>query len=582
MKQVLALFITIIAFQLCLGQAVENNLLTNGNFDSPSVNSELFLQGTNPNDGLTGTNLCFIGSDCDPPNHGIIQCDCYRNWSQPGEYWVGDSLEAFHIDLHEPVNTNNNVMFVDGTCSGGEKVWFDTVEVKANTDYYFSGAVATLGGWPNQTYAQNLVAQLSFYVNGDFVGHFSANTTVGIWDRFEHLWQSGSASRVELKIVNGTSGNCEVGDAANDFALDSLSFYTMYEDVPDASPATLCKRYQHYPFDGDANDISEYAKQGQVYGATPTVDRFGLANSAYQFDGQDDYIVIDSVGSGSFTLGYWLKLEHDGDTSTVVSSSTGYSHTFYSGDDNNWLYEDHKNYIDSEAGSGGSNLYGGLNGTYYHVTQVFSQSYNPQTYTSQIYYNGIMTSNEEYEGHFSVMHGELYVGASFDGNSSLFLKGTIDDLKLYNCALSRTDIDSIYQSEKISPLPDSCYTTIQDTNWVTVYDTTHVTAYDTVISTVTDTLVIGVVVSVAPEIINSMKVYPNPAGDVLTIDNGDFGTMLNHRIEIITEIGQQVYFSLVNTELLQVDVANWSPGSYHINVKDGSNNLVETKMIIVQ
>lgn len=44
-----------------------------------------------------------------------------------------------------------------------------------------------------------------------------------------------------------------------------------------------------FPFNGNAND-SKGLNNGTVYGATLTTDRFGNANSAYSFDGVDDYI----------------------------------------------------------------------------------------------------------------------------------------------------------------------------------------------------------------------------------------------------------------------------------------------------
>ena len=46
-----------------------------------------------------------------------------------------------------------------------------------------------------------------------------------------------------------------------------------------------------WKFDGDATDSSGNGNDGTVNGATLTTDRHGQANSAYSFDGVDDYIV---------------------------------------------------------------------------------------------------------------------------------------------------------------------------------------------------------------------------------------------------------------------------------------------------
>ena len=46
----------------------------------------------------------------------------------------------------------------------------------------------------------------------------------------------------------------------------------------------------HYKFNGDANDETDNNHDGTVSGATLVEDRFGNANSAYEFSGGPDYI----------------------------------------------------------------------------------------------------------------------------------------------------------------------------------------------------------------------------------------------------------------------------------------------------
>ncbi|ETR68891.1 MAG: hypothetical protein OMM_04291 [Candidatus Magnetoglobus multicellularis str. Araruama] len=49
----------------------------------------------------------------------------------------------------------------------------------------------------------------------------------------------------------------------------------------------------YYPFNGNANDESGNGNHGTVYGAILIEDRFGNKNSAYSFDGIDDYIGLE-------------------------------------------------------------------------------------------------------------------------------------------------------------------------------------------------------------------------------------------------------------------------------------------------
>ena len=48
----------------------------------------------------------------------------------------------------------------------------------------------------------------------------------------------------------------------------------------------------YYPFNGNANDESGNGHHGIVNGATLTTDRFGRSNTAYEFDGENDFIQL--------------------------------------------------------------------------------------------------------------------------------------------------------------------------------------------------------------------------------------------------------------------------------------------------
>ena len=63
-----------------------------------------------------------------------------------------------------------------------------------------------------------------------------------------------------------------------------------------------------YPFTGNANDLSGKNNHGTVNGAKLTTDRFGNANSAYDFDGQDDYIEIspEDLQGNTFSYSLWI------------------------------------------------------------------------------------------------------------------------------------------------------------------------------------------------------------------------------------------------------------------------------------
>ncbi|MFA4837107.1 MAG: carboxypeptidase regulatory-like domain-containing protein, partial [Dehalococcoidia bacterium] len=64
----------------------------------------------------------------------------------------------------------------------------------------------------------------------------------------------------------------------------------------------------YFPFNGNANDESGNGHNGTVNGATLAADRFGNNDSAYSFDGQDDYIVASAsnLPTGERTVSLWF------------------------------------------------------------------------------------------------------------------------------------------------------------------------------------------------------------------------------------------------------------------------------------
>ena len=70
----------------------------------------------------------------------------------------------------------------------------------------------------------------------------------------------------------------------------------------------------YYPFNGNTNDESGYGNHGSVIGAKLGKDRFGNNNSAYSFDGINDYISIngvinDLVNISAYTVTGWAMPE---------------------------------------------------------------------------------------------------------------------------------------------------------------------------------------------------------------------------------------------------------------------------------
>ena len=135
-------------------------------------------------------------------------------------------------------------------------------------------------------------------------------------------------------------------------------------------------------------------------------------------------------------------------------------------------------------------------------------------------------------------------------------------------------------------IADTCITNVSvfDTTFVTVFDTTYVTIYDTLLTTVTDTLIINTTLGLpAPNNENTILIYPNPASDHITIDNGNYTAMAGYTIKIENNAGQQVFQSLINQAQFYVDLSTWSGnGLYFVHLIDAQGNTVTVRKIVLQ
>lgn len=101
---------------------------------------------------------------------------------------------------------------------------------------------------------------------------------------------------------------------------------------------------------------------------------------------------------------------------------------------------------------------------------------------------------------------------------------------------------------------------------------------------VTDTLVVKTTLkvnNVSKE--NSIKVYPIPAQDKLTINTGDLTLVGGYTLKVMNTTGAVVYNQVINAQVYTVDLKTWATtGFYTLQLIDKSGNLVATKAIILE
>ena len=122
---------------------------------------------------------------------------------------------------------------------------------------------------------------------------------------------------------------------------------------------------------------------------------------------------------------------------------------------------------------------------------------------------------------------------------------------------------------------------------INITDTCIVTINDTITTliSVTDTLIINATVTglTPPNNLNTIKVFPNPANDHITINYGNFASMSGYTLKITNNLGQVVFTSPINQQSSYIDLSTWTGnGIYFVQLIDLQNNTIENRKIVIQ
>jgi hypothetical protein len=439
--------------------------------------------------------------------------------------------------------------------------------------------------------------------------------------------------------------------------------------VPNYVPANGLVGY--WPFNGNANDESGNGNNGTVNGATLTADRFGSFGNAYSFNGISNKIDIQHSASleifgsqSASTISVWFygyinqisELIGKGYHSNIANYGNKYLAITNDGLSYQYTLYDFSTLNSVRCPDGFFN-----SSQWYHLVFV-------RDATLRVYVNGtdlsIATNNAGWTTNYNLVLNNTIMSFGCRNNrdnnnvpfQNFFFNGKIDDIGIWNRALTECEITDLYNAQlssfsnssvSINPTLSnvgsnatlSVLTPIQNIQWqsnpsnigwvnltdnsnyngvnndtlvvsnlqlsnqnqpfrvlacgdtsnmatIQIADTciTNVTVYDTLYTTVTDTLIINTTLGLpAPNNENTILIYPNPASDHITIDNGNFAAMTGYSIKIENNAGQQVFQSAINQQQFYVDLSTWTGnGLYFVHLIDAQNNTVTVRKIVLQ
>lgn len=198
-----------------------------------------------------------------------------------------------------------------------------------------------------------------------------------------------------------------------------------------------------YPFSGNSNDQSGNGNNAINNGAILTTDRCGRSNSAYYFNGVSDYIYLGS--NQKFTPDYttiscWFNTTNSTMPMALVRwRSYGYGLAFNNPNDpsSNGLY--FNCYTSSSTCYTLKNNVNYSDGMWHLAVFAFDGK------TAKLYIdNKLIASDNKYpDSPIYYASGALAFGRDGD-NPSFFFQGKLDDIGIYNRALTETEIASLY------------------------------------------------------------------------------------------------------------------------------------------
>ena len=398
-----------------------------------------------------------------------------------------------------------------------------------------------------------------------------------------------------------------------------------------------------WPFNGNANDESGNNNNGTVNGATLTTDRNGIVNSAYSFDGVDDFINILNNNSicptSSISLCCWIKSRSTANFDRIINKSHNVAQNYAT-----YQLLTRNASMNTTPGftlrfgtgiSGSSNDYSysgdKIGKVYFDNWQFIVGTWDGLT--MKFYQNGNLISTIPRTGSLHYTNGDLQFGKGTGGTGlQQFYKGEIDDISIYNRALSDQEIKQLYEGcSKETAMSSSFNSVVYTTNGsvnlsanptggIFKGDAVTNNAFDPtkgklgknqvkynfknssgcsdstnfamiLVDTVGnkcstyDTLKIKVKLTtgINKDQYTNVTVYPNPTSDILVIVTPDEKILSGYKYRILDIQGKEVYNASISTAKTEIDINKLgSKGVYILHIVDANGTSIENKKIVLE
>ena len=424
-----------------------------------------FVDATNGDYRLAAGSSCidagdnsYVASDMDLAGNarvanGIVDIGCYEYGSLPVHTPVWKDENNWYKSNYDGENWNYGVTLKESVLhleerDSGARLFLSvygagvlSIRARGSSDGFWVG-------YDNGSYSEGHIQYVRADSFQDYVIDISGDGLHTIlWTTYPESWAWG-----EIASVSWNGVSVPLDGAVLPSLADGLVAY--------------------YPFAGNANDASGNGNHLSNAGnATLTIGHDGISNGAYYFDGStNSKLQIDPrlVVSTNFSYALWFK-------TSVAMSSHGASSTAWN-PGNDIIHSGFADYgyvgVGLRVGTDGLAVveHGGM---YRHT--VFSYSHNLSSYWHHIvvtvsnnnaevvYLDGQQVGTAETDADsLTAYHGNgtkaLHLeGDGVGGGTWGLYTGSIDDLYIYNRALSAAEVKALYDETAVTPVPPPTY-----------------------------------------------------------------------------------------------------------------------------
>ncbi|MBN2180980.1 MAG: discoidin domain-containing protein [Sedimentisphaerales bacterium] len=360
----------------------------------------------------------------------------YRTWSDGYDspqtngsamgYTSGNSLET---DITHGVSEQSVPLIYDNSVAGSSVVSVSTNDLPIGRDWS-RGSSQTLVLWIRGELDNSSADQLFVKVNNTRVT-YEGDISVPLWKQ----WNIELSSLgVNLTNITTLSIGLE-GSGSGIIFLDDIALYRIAPEVVEPTDPGTTNLVAQYLMENNVQDSSGNGLNGTIVGTPGYVA--GITGMALSLDGVDDHVNCGDNArfdiTGQITLAAWVKTndagngQHNpfvgkGDQSYAIKHASNNSMEFF-------IYDDDWQTLQSPINSS-------FNDNWHHIAGTFDGN------QLRLYVDGLLADSMDYTGAIATTTYPVNIGRNSQNTDRLY-EGAIDEVRIYNRALSEAEIQYI-------------------------------------------------------------------------------------------------------------------------------------------